>query len=123
MPDLDGNDSFWNELGGQRQQPAAAGGRLLAQHWRCPGCQKIIYAWDKTVPCGEHRVITDWQRYYQSEQFAADTAAAREQTEDSRTGFRRAHGLTLRTEEDLRAVAVRQAAEFRADPGYPGLPR
>lgn len=71
-------DSFWNDLGGQRPVPVPAGGRLLAQHWRCPSCQKIIYAWDKTVPCDKHRVVTDWQRHYQSEDFITAAAAARE---------------------------------------------
>jgi hypothetical protein len=106
-------DSFWNEMGGQRPTPVPNGGRLLAQHWRCPSCQKIIYAWDKTVPCDAHRVVTEWQEYYQSARFATDTAAAREQA---------AHGRPRRDESKLREMAARQVSEARAarEDDFPG---
>lgn len=70
-------DSFWNEMGGQRPVPAPAAGRLLPQHWRCPTCQKIVYAWDKTLPCTKHRVVVDWQAYYRSAKFVTDVAEIR----------------------------------------------
>lgn len=73
----DTGSSFWREIGGQREEPVPASRRIAPQHWRCPGCQKIIYSWDKTLPCDRHRVVSEWQHYYQSEQFVTDTAEAR----------------------------------------------
>jgi zinc knuckle protein len=87
---------------------------LPRQCQRCPRCQKIIYAWDKDVPCETHRTVAGWRDYYHSPQFVTDSAAARERIEDSRSDFRRAHGMPARTEDDLRKLAAQQVAESRA---------
>jgi hypothetical protein len=51
---------------------------LPKQFWRCARCSKIIYTWDKEIPCADHRTVGEWRAYYHSDQFVTDSAAARE---------------------------------------------
>jgi hypothetical protein len=51
--------------------------KLKAQYRRCKGCQAIIYAWDAGVACGKHRIVSDWQAYYASDEFVTDSADTR----------------------------------------------
>lgn len=36
--------------------------KLPVQHVRCGACHKVIYAWERGLPCDYHRVVEDWQR-------------------------------------------------------------
>lgn len=76
--------------------------RLPAQYARCT-CRKIIYAWDKGIPCERHRTVAGWHAYYRSEQFPADCRTVRERCEN-----------TQQAGKDLRTEAARQVAEARA---------
>jgi hypothetical protein len=58
--------------------------KLKAQYRRCAGCQKIIYTWDAGLPCDKHRVVAEWQAYYQTEKFVTDSAVAREKIAESK---------------------------------------
>ena len=85
-------------------EPAAdPGGTLKAQFKRCPACQAIIYAWDLGLPCDTHRIVADWQAYYNSGRFVTDSAATREHANRNRNQH-----------PDRRQEAARQVAESRA---------
>lgn len=100
-------------LSWQCQWSAELEGKLHAQFTRCGACRAVIYTWEKDLPCEAHRVAGAWREYYHSDQFVTDCAEVRARVEDSRSEFRRAHGMPSRTETELRAVAARQVAESR----------
>jgi|SRR5215831_7186787 len=76
--------------------------KLAPQFWRCGRCRKIIYTWDKDVPCEKHRLVAEWREYHQSDEFIIDSQETRRRIAERSSKPR-----------DRHSEAARQVAESR----------